>query len=92
MVKVMLAVLQTMRFFLRTGYGDSERSYGGTLDDPLGGLGQGNGAAPPSFTAISTLLILAYVHMGHGVEIESAVSGVLFTIAAILYVATSKVG
>jgi hypothetical protein len=86
MVKVMLSVLQTMRFFLRTGYGDSEHSYGGTPDDPLGGLGQGNGAAPPAFTAVSTLLILAYVNMGYGVEWESAVSGVLFPIAAILYV------
>jgi hypothetical protein len=86
MIKVMLPVLQTMRFFLRTGYGDSEHSYGGTPDDPLGGLGQGNGAAPPAFTAVSTLLILAYVNMGYGVEWESAVSGALFTIAAILYV------
>jgi hypothetical protein len=86
MVKVMLSVLQTMRFFLRTGYGDSERSYSGTRDNPLGSLGQGNGAAPPAFTAVSTLLILPYVNMGYGVEWESAVSGALFTIAAILYV------
>jgi hypothetical protein len=86
MVKVMLSVLQTMHFFLRTGYGDSERSYGGTPDDPLGSLGQGNGAALPAFTAVSTLLTLAYVNMGYGVEWESAVSGALFTIAAILYV------
>jgi hypothetical protein len=87
MIKVMLSVLQTMKFFLRTGFGDSATfQFGGTPDDPCGGLGQGNGAAPPAFTAVSTLLILAYVSMGHGVQVESAISGVLFTIAAILYV------
>ena len=86
MVKVMLSVLQTMRFFIRSGFGDSTRSYGGTTDDPLGGLGQGNGAAPPGFTAVSTLLIMAFINMGHSDQVETAVSGFLFTIAAILYV------
>ena len=38
-----------MQFFLRTGFGESKQSYGGTLENPNFGLGQGNGAAPPDF-------------------------------------------
>ena len=86
MVKVMLSVLQTMRFFIRTGFGEATTSYGGSPSDPLGGLGQGNGAAPPAFTAVCSLLIMAYVKMGHGVTITSRVAGVFFVIAAIIYV------
>lgn len=40
-------VLQTMKFFLRTGYGDAKSFYSGTPDNPFGSLGQRNGAAPP---------------------------------------------
>lgn len=46
----------------------------------------GNGAAPPAFTAVSALLIMAYVHAGYGAEFECVFSGVCFTIATILYV------
>jgi hypothetical protein len=55
-----LSVLQTMTFYLRTGYGISQQGYGGTPDDPTFGLGQGNGAAPPAFSTVSSLMINAY--------------------------------
>lgn len=86
MIKVMLSALQTMKFFLRTGFGDSKSFFGGTDSSPYGGLGQGNGAAPPAFTAVSTLLIMAFVAMGHGNEVECAITGFCFSIAAIMYV------
>lgn len=87
LVKIMLSVLQTMQFYLRTGFGDGTSSYGGTVADPLGGLGQGNGAATlPAFTAVCSLLVMAYVNMGHGVQVNTAVTSLLFTIAAIIYV------
>ena len=85
-VQVMLSVMQTMRYFLRTGFGEATNSYGGTPTDPLGGLGQGNGAAPPSFTAVCSLLVMAYQTMGHGIKIETAWSGYVFFLAAIIYV------
>ena len=47
MVAMMLSILQTMKFYLRTGFGQSTTSYGETKDDPTMGLAQGNGAAPP---------------------------------------------
>lgn len=52
----MLYVLQTMKFHLRTAYGQSEWDYGGTKEDPTMGLVQGNGAVPPGFLAVSTLM------------------------------------
>jgi hypothetical protein len=86
MVKVCLSALQTMKFFLRTGFGNSKRSFGGTNSSPYGGLGQGNGAAPPAFTAVSTLLLMSFIGMGHGNTFKSAISGLCFSIAAIMYV------
>lgn len=57
MVAMMLPVLQKMSFYLRTGLGKSDTPYGGTEDDPTMGLGQGNGAAPPGFLVVNSLLI-----------------------------------
>jgi hypothetical protein len=84
MVKVMLSVMQTMQFFLRSGYGDSTSPFGASKERPYGGLGQGSGAAPSSFSAVSTLMIMAFLRMGHGVQISTAVTGFVFALAAIL--------
>ena len=51
-VAMMLYVLQTMKFHLRTAFGQSEWSYGGSTKKPTMGLAQGNGAAPPGFLAV----------------------------------------
>ena len=50
------------------------------------GLAQGNGAAPPGFLAVSTLMIGAYKRLGHGLNFVSAWTGDAFFIAAVLYV------
>jgi hypothetical protein len=60
MVAMMLYVLETMQWFLKTAFGQSEQSFGGTKLDPLMGLGQGNGTAVPGFLAMSTLMINVY--------------------------------
>ncbi len=39
MVAMMLYVLETMQWFLKTAFGQSEKSFGGTKWDPLMGLG-----------------------------------------------------
>jgi hypothetical protein len=75
-----------MTFYLRTGYGISQQGYGGTPDDPTFGLGQGNGAAPPAFSIVSSLIINAYKGLGHASEFSGAWSGILFLLAAIIYV------
>ena len=61
MVVMSLTVLQSMQFFLRTGYGVSEKGYGGSQSDPTFGLGQGNGMAPSGFQTVSTLMTATYI-------------------------------
>ena len=86
MVTMSLSVLQTMQFYLRTGYGVSERGYGGTVDDPTFGLGQGNGMVPSGFQTVSTLMTRAYRRLGHAASFVGAWSGIVFALAAIIYV------
>ena len=86
----MLMVLQIMTFYLRTGFGVSTVTYGGTKFDPTMGLAQGNGAASPGFTGVSTFQIEAYKHIGHGVELMGTWSGTVFSLAAILCIDDSN--
>ena len=86
MTSMMRSWLQTMTFYLRMGFGKSKETYGGSLDDRIMGLGQGSGGAPPGFTGVSTLMIQACQKLGHGLEMQSAWSSMLFKLAAIIFV------
>jgi len=86
MVAMMLYVLKTMQWFLKTAFGQSKTSFGGTWWDPLMGLGQGNGAAPPGFLVVSTLMINVYHRLGHATEFVGTWSRDAFMLAAVLYV------
>lgn len=85
-VVLSLSVLQTMTFFLRTGYGVSQTGYGGTPEDPTFGLGQGNGMAPAGFSCISSLMDGTYCRLGHAASFSGAWTGLVFILAAIIYV------
>jgi len=85
-VKVLLICLQTMQFCLRTGFGESKEMYGGSTDSPTMGLGQGNGAAPPAWSVLSTLIVNAYKRLGHGAKLTSSYMARLFLLAAVMYV------
>jgi hypothetical protein len=85
-IRVLLIAMQTMQFFLRTGFGESSRSYGGSIENPTLGLGQGNAAAGPSFLAISSLIVNSYLQDGHGTRTRTSMSYQLFILAAVLYV------
>ena len=54
--------------------------------DPSMGLGQGNGAPPPGFLAVCTLMINVYRNLGHGVTFIGAWAQDAFTLAAVLFV------
>ncbi len=86
MVAMMLSVLQTMKWYLKTAFGQSATAFCGTLEDPLMGFGQGNGASPPGFLTVSTLLIEVYRHQGHGAQFTPGLAQDTFTIAAVIYV------
>jgi hypothetical protein len=77
--------MKTMQYVLKTGFGDSPDSYGGTATAPNFGLGQGSGASPPGFLALSSLTINAYQRMGHGAKILSSFSRQLFHLTAVMY-------
>jgi hypothetical protein len=70
-VEYMLSTIQQMRFYLRTGYGDSEDYAGGDQVeevDPIRtqGMCQGNRASPAAWLATSIPMIRAHHQKGHG--------------------------
>jgi hypothetical protein len=74
-----------MRFFLRTGFGELATSYGGTHEEWLAGFGQGNAAAGPGFTAMSSFIVKAYLCDGFGTLIYSSYYRQLLILAAVMY-------
>ena len=85
-IRVLLSTMQMMQYVLKTGFGKSSDSYGGTTASPNSGLGQGSGASPPGFLALSSLVINAYPRMGHGAKILSSFLCRLFHLTAVMYV------
>jgi hypothetical protein len=85
-INILLGTMETMRFFLRTGFGESKESYGGTLEERLAGYGQGNAASGPGFTALGSLIVNSYLRDGHGAQIYSSYYRRLLILAAIMYV------
>ncbi len=65
-INILLETMETMRLFLRTGFGKSKTSYGGSHKESLAEYGQGNVAAGPGFTTMSLLIVNAYLHDGYG--------------------------
>ncbi len=83
---IQLKTMETMRFFLRTGFGESKQSYGGMHEERLAGYGQGNAASGPGFTALSSLIVKAYLHKGYGAQIYLSYYKQLLLLSAIMYV------
>ena len=84
--KCMIKTLCRMKHHIRTAYGDSTWAYSGTIEKPLQGAIQGNGAASPMFIAISCV-ILAYLESAiTGICVTTAISLTLFSLTAIMYV------
>jgi hypothetical protein len=61
-------------------------SYGGTHEKRLAGFGQGNAAAGPGFTAMSLLIMKAYLRDGFDTQIYSSYYRQLLILAAVMYV------
>ena len=85
-VKLVLTCLQTMFFWLHTAFGISGTPFHGNVINPFFGISQGGGVAPPTFQAVSALMINSYKSFGHGVQFVSPVTGLVLFFAAILYV------
>ncbi len=85
-INILLKTMEMMRFFLHTGFGESKQSYGGTHEQQLAGYGQGNAALGPCFTALSSLIVKAYLRDGYGAQIYSSYYKQLLLLAAFMYV------
>jgi hypothetical protein len=86
-INVLLETMETMGFFVHTGFGESATSYGGTHKEQLTGFRQGsNAAAGPGFTAMSLLIMKAYLCDGFGAQIYSSYYKQLLILAAVMYV------
>jgi len=86
----MFLTIQSMKFFLRTAYGDSVDVYGGGLSgSPFQGVCQGNGAGPAIWLVVSMCIIQMVHTHGFPTTITSAISSQKFTLAGFLYVANT---
>ena len=83
----MTKTLQQASHKICTAYGDSSNTYGGNDSfPPLQGVGQGNGAGPAIWVAISTILLTIMRTKGFGFSILSAVSLNALVIAGFAFV------
>ena len=86
-IATLLAPIQKMKFFQRTGLGDSTTFMGGAgLLLLLQGLCQGNGMAPAGWTMIAAVLMHCYKKEGFGSEITSPISKTLTTFMGNMFV------
>jgi hypothetical protein len=75
-----------MKFFLRTGFGDSAIFSGNGISIKTQGLCQGNGAAPAGWAVISICIISAHKKKGHGAKFLCPITQLQHHLLAILYV------
>ena len=83
---LMFGAIQSMNFYLRTTFGESDTSYGGWREIPFQGSCQGNGASPAIWLVISMYLVLLMKEKGHGSILETAFTGVIYSFIGFLFV------
>ena len=70
-----LVCLQTMKFFQRTGFGESKTFFGGPFYSPyIMGLGQGNRAAPPSWIQLSAVIVNVFKQLNLGSMVRDPIT------------------
>ena len=78
--------IQDMKFFLRTGYGDSKEYASATGEIKTQGMCQGNGAAPAGWTVDSIVMINAHKRKGHGLHLRAPITNKTIHLAGALFV------
>jgi Reverse transcriptase (RNA-dependent DNA polymerase) len=77
-IQVMFNTLSQMRHYIRTKFGDSDSFYQES-SQKFHGIGQGNGAGPMIWVAVSSPLLMRLHAQGHGITIRSANTDFHFT-------------
>jgi hypothetical protein len=90
-IKTMLEAIEYMKFFLRTGFGDSKSYAGGGISIKTQGLCQGNGASPAGWAVISICILQAHGRKGHGAKFLCPITNLRQHLSAILYVNNTDV-
>ncbi len=85
-IRAMLQPIQLMKFFLRTGWGESRTHIGGDPLSILHGMCQGNAAAPASWLMLCSYIIEAYKSMGFAYEVDAPISEILVKMMGIVFV------
>ena len=82
----MMKTLQKAEHKICTAYGDSTIKYGKASCPPLQGVGQGNGAGPAMWVAISAVLLTILRTKGFGLSMLTALSWQALVIAGFAFV------
>ena len=85
-IKAMLLSIQMMKFFLRTGWGESGSWIGGNPLKILHGMCQGNVAAPAAWIMLSSVLVNVYKSLGFGARMVRPINQAIIDIMGVLYV------
>ena len=90
-LKCLMTTMEKAVHCLRTGFGDSERTFGSPFEIPFQGSGQGNGAGPAMWVAISSVLMAMMLHAGFGLTATSALSCFLVVVTCFAFVDNTDV-
>ena len=85
-VTSMVIALQAAKHFIKTAYGRSKRFYGNNQYPPTQGCGQGNGAGPFIWLAISAVLLTIMKNMGWGLQFQTAMSLTVLSILGFAFI------
>ena len=85
-IAAMLRSIQIMKFFLRTGWGESTSFIGGDPLRIMHGMCQGNGASPAAWLVLSAIIVRAYKSLGFGCKLKSPITRTLLDTMGVLYV------
>ncbi|CAJ1938660.1 unnamed protein product, partial [Cylindrotheca closterium] len=85
-LRMMFDTLATSTHRVRTGFGDSEESFHPPSMVPFQGCGQGNGAGPPIWVSVSSVIIQMMTAMGFGFECLTAIDSQLITAQCFCFV------
>jgi hypothetical protein len=85
-VESMLSAIENMKFFLRTGFGNSTKFSGRGICIKTQGLTEGNGVSPAGWAVISIVILNAHGKKGHGAKFICPITKLSSHLSAILYV------
>ena len=66
----LFGTIQSMKYFVRTGHGESEGHYGGYQNIPFQGTCQGNRSSPGYWLIISMLIVIVMHKRGHAMSLK----------------------